>query len=66
VTKSGYGNLYTYEVWTITTQKRRIPLIKKLEYITQALWFEQEVERFLGIRDERVAGEADPNTPRPR
>ncbi len=40
-----------------TKAQKRVKLLSGLADPLQALWLEQEIERSLGIRDERVAGE---------
>lgn len=53
----GYGGeSYSYEVLAILTGERRLSLVQGLSTLPEALWIEQEIETFLGIRDERVPG----------
>lgn len=52
---------YSYEVHMFTWDGRNQILLKKLDTPEQALFIEQEIERFLHIKDEPVAGElSDP------
>lgn len=46
-----------YKLLANTSAKNRATLLKGLADPLQALWLEQEIERALGIRDKRVAGE---------
>lgn len=46
-----------YQLSARTRSKQRVKLLKGLSDPLQALWLEQELERALGIRDTRVAGE---------
>lgn len=47
----------TYEVHVIGKDSRRIELIKGLDSEDDALFIEQEVEKYLGIKDQPVRGE---------
>jgi hypothetical protein len=51
------GSSVSYEVHAITKDKKRIKLLKGLESSEQALFIEQEIEKFLKIEDKRVKGE---------
>lgn len=57
-TDSYGGETYTYEVHALLNDHARRKLLGGIATLPQALWFEQEVERFLGIRDEPVTGES--------
>jgi len=56
---------YTYEVHMFTWDGRNQALLKKLDTPQQALFIEQEIERFLHIKDEPMVGElSDPGIDR--
>ncbi len=46
-----------YQLSANTRDNKRVTLLRGLGDPLQALWLEQEIERALGIRDKRVAGE---------
>ena len=53
----GRGNPETYVVNAITQHGRTIPLVSGLATREQALYIEQEIEKYLGIEDIPVKGE---------
>jgi hypothetical protein len=55
--RSKNGSYQTYEVHAITRDDLTIKLVTGLETSEQALYVEQEVEKFLGIEDIPVKGE---------
>ncbi|MCE8426296.1 MAG: hypothetical protein J5U17_11035 [Candidatus Methanoperedens sp.] len=48
---------YSYELHAITRSGKDIKLLSSLENTEQLLFIEQEIEKFLGIKDENVEGE---------
>jgi hypothetical protein len=48
---------YTYEVHAVLKNNERAKLISGLDSSEQALYIEQEIERFLNIEDQPVRGE---------
>jgi hypothetical protein len=56
---------YTYEVYLKIKYGRDQKLLENLDTPEQALFVEQEIERFLGIRDERIPGEVGGASPYP-
>ena len=48
----------TYHVWAILRDGTQKKLVSGLDELDQALWLEQEIENWLGIRDQPVPGEA--------
>jgi len=58
---------YTYELHAYTRTGRSVTLLKGLDKPQQALFLEQEIERFLDIKDKSIAGElVDPLAARHR
>jgi hypothetical protein len=57
ITRSRRSQTITYEVAAIMHDQRRETLLTGLYNAEQALYIEQEVERFLGIANEDVPGE---------
>jgi len=51
------GSSVSYEVHAVTNDKKNIKLLRGLESSEQALFIEQEIEKFLKIEDKRVKGE---------
>ncbi|MCP4131604.1 MAG: hypothetical protein GY754_11550 [bacterium] len=52
------GTSYSYELHVILTgNKPKLKLLKRLQEAEQALFIEQELEKFLGIKDKPVRGE---------
>jgi hypothetical protein len=51
------GTSYSYDVMAITHGGQTIKLLAGLDASEQALFIEQEIEKYLGIRDEAVRGE---------
>lgn len=51
------GTSYTYDVMCLRNDGVRDTLVQGLQDSTQALFIEQELERFLGIKDQPVDGE---------
>ncbi len=51
------GTTYSYELFGKTHSGTQIKLISGLETSSQALFFEQKIENYLGIKDEAVSGE---------
>ena len=56
-------NSHTYEVRVLTTSGQDKPLLTGLDRPEQAMYLEQQIEEFLGIRNEPVAGEAQAAAP---
>ncbi|QQL44216.1 hypothetical protein [Sulfuriroseicoccus oceanibius] len=56
-TKNGSNTTYTVEV--VSTDNHREPLIKSLNQEDEALYIEQQLETFLGIKDSPVRGEME-------
>lgn len=54
-TKHGHG--HTYAVRLLTQNEKTIDIITGLADRNEALFVEQQVEKYLGIRDENVSGE---------
>jgi len=52
-----HGTHYTYDVMAIRKDNARETLVQGLLNSDQALYIEQEIERFLGIKDQPVHGE---------
>ena len=48
---------YTHEVHVATRDGRHVQLLSGLESSEQALYLEQEIERYLGIKDQPMRGE---------
>jgi hypothetical protein len=57
ISQSGNGTSVTYEVHAIMRNDRNIKLVRGLESSEQALYIEQEIEKYLGIEDLPVKGE---------
>ena len=57
VSHSKNGTNYSYQVLAVTKANVRKTLLKGLSEADQALFIEQELERFLGIKDRSVRGE---------
>lgn len=57
VSRSRRGSSVTYRVQAVKADGSSAALIKGLASAEQALFLEQELERFLAIKDERVRGE---------
>lgn len=51
--------VYAYAVYLLTTGGKDIKIIKGLDTPEQALYIEQEVEKFLGLVDRKVRGELE-------
>jgi len=51
------GTSYSYEVQAITHSGETLKILSGLSASEQALFIEQEIEKYLGIRDEGVRGE---------
>lgn len=60
VSSSKNGTTYTYNVGITFKGGKRDKLVSGLESPEQARFIEQEVEKFLGIKDRSVAGEMRP------
>lgn len=56
----GRNRSVTYEIYAIAEQDRRQDIIKGLPSAEEAVFLEQEIERFLGIEDRPVRGEYTP------
>jgi hypothetical protein len=56
-TRTKHGYRYTYQLLTVTRDDRQTVLISNLESPDLALFFEQQVEDWLRIKDRRVVGE---------
>ncbi len=54
---SRHSDVKRYELRAILTTKTAVKLLAKLDGPEQALFIEQEVEKFLGIKDKEVRGE---------
>jgi hypothetical protein len=52
-----HGSNETFDVVAVPAEGRRRPLLKRLPSQDQAIFVEQELERFLSIQDEPVPGE---------
>ena len=52
-----WGSRYKYDVWVITKDGHNVNLISSLLASTEALYIEQEIEQYLGIKDRFVPGE---------
>jgi hypothetical protein len=57
ISRSSKNQTVTYEVHAMTQEGRSIKLVPYLETSEQALFVEQEIEKFLGIKDKPVRGE---------
>ncbi len=57
VSHGKHGPNYSYEMRAATRSGKDIKLLKGLENKEQVLYIEQEIERYLRIKDEPVAGE---------
>ncbi len=57
ISRSRRGSSVTYEVHALTHSGRNLKLLNKLPNSEQALFMEQEIERFLRIQDVPVRGE---------
>lgn len=56
--RSNKGHVsYTYKLWAKLTNGERIKLLTNLAKPEHAIYFEQQLERYLGIRDEPEEGE---------
>jgi len=55
----GKSKKETFTIHAIVASGPTIPVVSRLDEITQALYIEKEVERHLGIEDERVPGAVD-------
>jgi hypothetical protein len=53
----GYRSYGTFAVHAITSERRNIKLLTGLDTSEQALFIEQEIEKFLNIEDKPVKGE---------
>lgn len=62
VTRQNNGNNITYEVHAILYSGTNAKLLTGLETSEQALYIEQEIEKYLGIKNARVKGEIDEKT----
>jgi len=51
------GTSYSYDVMAITHSEETIKILSGLSASEQALFIEQEIEKYIGIRDEAVRGE---------
>ncbi|MEZ4885562.1 MAG: hypothetical protein R3E32_12590 [Chitinophagales bacterium] len=49
--------VYAYAVYLITKDSQEVKVLKGLDTPQQALYIEQEVEKFLGLVDRKVSGE---------
>jgi hypothetical protein len=56
---SGKSKKETFTIHAIVASGPTIPVVSRLDEITQALYIEKEIERNLGIEDERVPGAVD-------
>jgi hypothetical protein len=59
ISSSGEGGSVTYEVHAIPHSGRRVKLVRGLDSSKQALFIEQEIEKYLGIQDAPVRGELE-------
>jgi hypothetical protein len=59
VTQTRSGTQRSYELQAIEKSGRQLRLLRGLGEVEQALWLEQELERFLGLQDREVAGEVE-------
>ena len=57
VTHSDSGQSFSYEVHALMTHNRNVKLVTALKEPEQALYIEQEIERYLRIQDRPVARE---------
>ncbi len=58
ITHSGkHGHTHSYTVEVITTHGKTIKLVSGFPNTEEARFIEQEVEKYIGITDERVSGE---------
>ncbi|MCP4542601.1 MAG: hypothetical protein GY832_36225 [Chloroflexi bacterium] len=57
ISRSRRSNSVTYEVHALTRNGRNLKLLSRLPNSEQALFIEQEIERFLRIQDVPVRGE---------
>jgi len=55
--RSSKNTSVTYEMHALTRDGKNVKLLSGLDSSEQALYIEQEIERYLGIRDEPVRGE---------
>jgi hypothetical protein len=51
------GTSYSHEVHVATRDGQQVKLLSGLDSSEQALYLEQEIERYLGIKDQPVRGE---------
>lgn len=51
------GGHISYEVHIISNQEQDVTLIKGLKKSSQALYLEQEIEKYLGIKNRKSRGE---------
>jgi hypothetical protein len=58
-TYSDMGTIMTYAVRAITDDQRNIKLLGGLDSTEQALFIEQEIEKFLHIEDKPIKGQVD-------
>jgi hypothetical protein len=56
---SGKNKTETFTIHAIVTAGPTIPIVSRLSDLPQALYIEKEVEKHLGIEDQRVPGAAD-------
>jgi len=57
ISRSSKSRSVTYEVHAVTRSGRNLKLVPYLESAEQALFVEQQIERYLGIKDKPVRGE---------
>lgn len=57
VSHSKNGTNYSYEVYVALSDDAQVKLLSGLDMADQALFIEQELERYLGIKDQPVGGE---------
>lgn len=55
--RSQQTTIITYELHMLDQSQRQITLIKDIEHKVDAKYFEQEIEGYMGIRNEAVSGE---------
>jgi len=57
ISQSKSGSSASYEIHAISTRGRNIKLLRGLDTSEQALYIEQEIEKYLHIEDRPVKGE---------
>lgn len=57
ISQSRHGTSVTYQIHALTHNSRNIQLVSGLGISEQALYIEQEIEKYLGIEDIPVKGE---------